>query len=165
MSRAGLSALLCLGWLAPGLAAADGGTLLARRDVGAFTLSVVAGPTPPRIGGVEVGVLVQNARSGETLGEVPVELALWPVSDPARVSITAARESAGANRLLRGAFLEVDAPGTWILEVRAGAERLRLHMTVASAPPLRAGVAPFLIPPLGVALLALHDVLRRRRRR
>jgi len=155
-----LLALLC----AASPAAADGGTLRARREIGPFTLSVLTSPGALRAGPLEVSVLVQDRATGEPRPDLPVELAWWPLGQAELARSVPATPGHGASRLLTGARLGLPAAGVWAVEARAPRATLHLELAVGPPlPPLRAHWKALLIPPLGVALLALHEWLRRQR--
>lgn len=163
MRRGGTLLLLALLCAAPP-AAADGGTLRARREVGPFTLSVLTSPSPLRAGMLEVSVLVQDRATGEPRPDLPVQLAWWPSGRPELVRSVQAAPGHGASRLLAGARMRLPAAGGWAVEARAPQATLRLDLAVGPPlPPLWTQWKALLIPPLGAALLALHEWLRRQR--
>jgi len=156
-------ALLAL--LTPLSANADGGALIARGEVGPYALSLLASPLPLRVGAIEVSALVQDGATGEMLG-LPVELAWWPVGRVDALRTVAAAPGHGANRLLAGASIALTSEGAWMLELRTPLARLPVELAVGPPlPPLRAHWKALAIPPVGVALFALHGWLRRARER
>lgn len=166
MKRLLLSAALLLASLVAQPAAGDGGSLRARAEEGPLVFSLLTAPTPVRVGSAEVGVLVQDSATGEPLPDFPVEIAWWPKDSPERVAVARAIPGHGANRLLAGASLPIPGPGAWVLELRSGLARVRVELEVAEAEPALADLGgALLIPPVGLAFLALHEWLRRRQMR
>ncbi len=159
-SALGLVALLCAA-----AAAADGGRVRVHQDSGPFTVTVFTAPEPLTAGPVEVSVLVQERGSGAVLRDARVEIELrGPAIGPPRIFAA----SAGTNRLFRVAVVELATAGDWEVAVvvrRAGATG-RVSGSVPVGPPVSrlSWIWPFLaVPPIGVALYALRDAIKRGR--
>ncbi|MFO0846365.1 MAG: hypothetical protein U0797_28975 [Gemmataceae bacterium] len=137
---------------------ADGGLLrLSERGVSVFT-----SPTPPRVGTLDVSVLVQDAKGKVRLG-VPVRVRAWPVEDTDHVVEADATTELATNKLLQSAHLELDRPGPWRLVVEVGSTEFACDFEVAGPSPSWWPLAPWVgWPFLVVALFFLRFFLARR---
>jgi hypothetical protein len=154
-------------FLAAALAMGDGGRVRLRQDAGPYTITVFTAPEPLIAGPADVSVLVQDRTTGDVVLDAPVEVRLRP-PDGARALAYAT--TAGRNRLLRQAAVEVPFAGRWHLEVavrRGTAEELvSALLPVEPASSRDASIWPFLAaPPVAVAVFALRKTRFRRRRR
>ena len=112
----GLLVGLVLG-VGPSVAVADGGTVRYSGRQADRLVTVFTDPTPLRTGLVDVSVLVQDAKSGQALGDVPVVVSAEPIDHSQQpVAVTATAEAA-TNKLLRAARFDLPSPGGWHLEV------------------------------------------------
>lgn len=157
-----LAALLCAG-----TAAADAARVRVHQDSGPFTVTVFTAPEPLTAGPAEISVLVQERGSGAVLRDARVEIELrGPAIGPPRIFAA----SAGSNRSFRVAVVELEPEGDWEIAVvvrRAGATG-RVSASVPVGPPVSrlSWIWPFLAgPPIGVALYALGNAVRRGRKR
>jgi hypothetical protein len=136
----------------------DGGLLrLSRGGVSVFT-----SPTPPRVGVLDVSILVQGARGKVRLG-VPVAVRAWPADDPDFVLRATASRELATNQLMQSAHLNLDRPGRWRLVVQVDGDEFPCDLDVAgpaaSWHPLLPWVGwPFVV----VALFLLRIFLTRR---
>ncbi len=159
-----LVAALCL----PGLARADGGTLVLTRPAGLFVISVFSAPAPLRAGVADVSVLVQERSSAAVVLDAIVALRVHAPDGTTRA--WTASHAAATNRLLQAALVELPAAGRWQLEVTVRRARdeatVGCELDVAPAGTrLAAAWPPLAVPPLAIALFVWHQRLRRRRRR
>jgi hypothetical protein len=152
---------------------ADGGVVIATGPAGPFEVIVLVSPPQLRAGPSEWSVLVRNPADGGVVLDAEVEIRLQPpdprgFAHPQDASDSRAVRSASANRLLHTAWIELASPGTWRARVRVhdGAGTGELSFEVPVAPAAAAIVQhwdAFALPPLGLALFALHQYLVRRR--
>lgn len=155
-----------------GGARADGQALVTRGTAGAYELTVLASPTPIRAGLVEWSILVRDPADGSVRLDVPIGLALRPVSDAADAHgplLAQAMRAASTNRLLSTASVELPAPGRWRITARVLGEQrggaLEFEIEVAPA----AGVVAehwraLAVAPLALGCFSLHQWLVHRRR-
>jgi hypothetical protein len=148
--------------LAVAAAQADGGLLRLTERRGGVRVSVFTSPTPPRVGVLDVSVLVQDAKGRVRLG-VPVRVRAWPTDDADHVLDAAATAELATNKLMQAAHLELDRPGRWRLTVEVESTEFTCDIDVAGTSsswhPLIPWVGwPFLI----VALFLLRFFLARR---
>jgi hypothetical protein len=154
-------------FLAAAFAVGDGGRVRLRQDAGPYAITVFTAPEPLMAGPADVSVLVQDRATGDVVLDAPVEIRLRP---PDGVRTFAYATTAGRNRLLRQAAVEVPFAGRWHLEVavrRGTAEEIvSALLPVEPASSHDASIWPFLAaPPVAVALFALRGARSRRRRR
>jgi hypothetical protein len=163
--------LLLGGWLALGdspLAFADGGTLRQTVRQGNLVVSVFTSPTPPRVGPIDVGVLVQDAATGEPHPEAVVQVKAAPRDEPGRIISQKATQEAATNKLMSAANLEIPVPGTWKLQVsvdhQGGRADLEFELEIGKPIPKWFELAAWMIwPTLAIALYAAHRILIRRK--
>ena len=151
-------------------ARADGGQVRAMQTHGDLKLTVFTSPSPLRAGPIDVSVLLQDARTGETIPDADITVTLTPPNKsqpPLRVIATT---DAATNKLLRAALLELPSPGDWQFRVECTvpqAESLitaTFNATVAEPLPRWLTVWPWFAWPLvAVALFAVHRTLVARR--
>src|SRR5262245_4993963 len=103
-------------------ARADGGTVRFSGQRDGFRVTVFTAPTPPRVGPIDVSVLVQDAASAATRSDVPVLVHAHPVGRPAQRIGGPATVEAATNKLYRAAVLELSESGPWRVEVAVGEE-------------------------------------------
>ncbi|MEW6270166.1 MAG: hypothetical protein AB1689_12810 [Thermodesulfobacteriota bacterium] len=162
-----LPAALLLGTVAmPGTTLADGGLVRARSEDGHLVLTLLTSPTPLRVGSADVSVLVQDGR-GVPLLDAEVVVRLEPGDGTGAAVDVPLTRAAATNGLLQAASLPLPAAGRFRLTAlaRRGDDRASAAAEVEVAPPapaLRALAAPLALPPLAVALYAVHQHLRRR---
>jgi hypothetical protein len=161
---AALLALLC----AAGLAGADAGVVRLRQAADTVVVTVFTSPTPLRAGPVDIEVLVQDRRTLAPLSGARVTLRLATGADPSQPLGQPRPATAGHadNRLLHTVRLTIPEAGRWPVEIEASGPdfhvQLATALEVAESPsPLREHWAALALPPLGVALFALHQRLRR----
>src|SRR5262245_50622690 len=161
---------VCVFFVFPSLALADGGTARLSDRQGNYRLTVFTAPTPLRAGPVDVSVLVQDATTGEPASDVRVMIqAAWRGSPALAIHHPATTEAA-TNKLYYAAKFDLPEPGWYALEVSVAGARgeARVHLDLEAADPLPAWLAlwPWVAWPVVVVLLfSIHQFLVRRRSR
>jgi hypothetical protein len=150
------------------IAAADGGRLVRIERTQGWIVSIFVTPDPPRVGPLDVSVLVQDGASGQVVAdaEIAVTLTLQTDHDLA-ISAPVSRRQA-TNKLLQSALLEVASPGDWqgIVHCRAGdrTAEIPFALQVAEAPPTWSKLALWFLWPIAAALLFVaHRAIGRQR--
>ena len=154
-------------------AKADGAALVAAGRAGPYQLSVLASPTPLRVGESEWSVLLLDASSGEAVLDANVELRVQPATaehlhehhdahDPTRRFYTLSH-AGSSNRLLYSVRVPLDRQGAWQLEIRAqgglGSGDLKLDLSVGPArSPLLEYWQSFALPAIALLVLVLHQI-------
>jgi len=165
MTNRGISfALLTTFVLAPIVASADGGVMRARQASGPFLISIFTASDPLRAGPIDVSVLVQGRKSGETTLDATVDLAIQPPrSDSPRFRARATHEQA-TNKLLQ---CHDEHACSWTMgppcrRATGAGRRERHHVTQVAPPaPRLAAIWPYLLlPPFATVVFALHQALR-----
>jgi hypothetical protein len=170
--RVGATLLVCLlALLLPSSpATADGGAVRLMQAAGPFTVTVFAAPTVLGVGPADVSVLVQARPDGAAVLDAQVALTIAPPpgteATPATVEAT---HAAATNKLLYAATVVLPVPGRWAarVSVRRGAEAAEVSCELPVVPGAAGltSIWPYLaIPPLAIALFALHQWLGTRRR-
>lgn len=164
-----LATLALVVLLPPVPARADGGTVRLLERTGRFVITVFSAPEPVRIGAADVSVMVQDQRTGAPVldAQVAVE-ARPPAGIAAPVLGQQATRAQATNKLLYAAAFAPHEPGIWTLgvTVQHGVDAASVQCALPVAPARRglASIWPYLaLPPLVIALYALHAVLARRR--
>lgn len=156
----------------PGLEAvvwADGGVLRARQKAGPFTVSIFTTPEPLRVGPVDVSVLVQSS-GGRVLTDAVVDVLFESATRPIERRRARATEGASSNKLAKAAVVDLPAAGQWTLtvSVRANADAgtVTCLLPVAPSASRMSLLWPWLlVPPVVIALFAVHQTLKDRDRR
>lgn len=144
---------------------ADGGAVLSRQLSGPFVITVFAAPVPLRAGPVDLTVLVQTRDALQPVLDANVSIRLNGAS---QIVATASRSSA-QNKLLYAATLDLPQPGEWKYTIlaRSSAGQAAISGAFQADPPALplASYAFYLaIPPMLIAIFALHQGLARRQR-
>ena len=161
---------VCVLFVFPSLAMADGGTIRLSERQGNYRLTVFTAPAPLRAGPVDVSVLIQDATTGEPASDMQVMIkAVWRGSSALAIHHPATTEAA-TNKLYYAATFDLPEPGWYALEVSvAGAQgEAQVHLELEAADPLPACLAlwPWVAWPVVVMLLfSIHEFLVRRRSR
>lgn len=162
--------------LVPGLAWADGGVIVSRQTLDGLNLTVMAAPAPLRAGPVDVSVLLQDEKTGDSVLDAKVELAWNSASStspdwmPPCCSMEKAGEKIPAdrahsqNKLFYSAMVPVKSAGTSQLLVsieHGGATTLAAcDITVGPpAPPFLAYWMWLAFPPVAIGGFILHQRL------
>jgi len=159
----------CLAWLllvasAPLLA--DGGAILLHKQSPPFVVTVFASPAPPRVGAIDLSVLVQSSETLEPALDADVRFEF--AGPGSQVQVQATRSQSG-NKLLYTASVYLNDPGQWrysvsIHEPKSAPIAVSGAITVAAEQPKLAAYWGYLMLPfLGLAILALHQWLRLRK--
>ena len=146
---------------------ADDGLLRARQEAGPFIVSVFTAPEPLRVGPVEVTVLVQSS-GGAVLTDADVDILLESATRPIERRRARATQDAASNKLAKAAVVDLPAAGQWTLNisvrVNGDAATVTCLLPVAPASSRMSLAWPWLlVPPVVVALFALHQRLKRQR--
>jgi hypothetical protein len=162
-----LVSLFLLGGVAD--ARADGGTVRFCGHHDAYHITIFTAPSLPRVGPVDVSVLVQDSTSGAARSDIPVLVHAHPVGRPAQQIGGPATVEAATNKLFRAAVLELPEPGPWRVEVAMGTgESVPIEFEVEAAEPLPAWIDLGLWigwPAVVAGLFAIHQLLVHRRQR
>lgn len=147
---------------------ADGGAVRCSAREGRLRITVFTSPTPPRVGLVDVSVLIQDATSGEPYLDARVGVRATSRDHPNRVVAEEATRDAATNGWLVAAVLDLPSEGAWDLEVIVdrGEDRARVPFELEVGPP-----APGLLslalwiawPILAAAVYAIHQARIRTR--
>lgn len=150
-------------------ARADGGRLVRVERTNGWIVSVFVAPDPPRIGPVDVSVLVQEEASGSVLddAEIAVTLTAGEDAENATTSAPASRKQA-TNKLLQSALLETPSAGDWqgTIDCRVGDATAEIPFTlqIVSSPPAWTKFAPWILWPFAAtAIFVAHRALGRKR--
>ncbi len=149
-------------------AQADGGRLVRVERTQGWIVSIFVAPDPPRMGPIDVSVLIQEEASGTVVANAEIAVAFTFQSDPSiALSAPASRERA-TNKLLQSALLVAPSAGDWqgTIHCSVGSEQAEIPfaLQVEAAPPAWANVAPWFLWPLAAAaVFVAHRTLGRRR--
>jgi hypothetical protein len=171
-ARAGATLLVCaLAVVLPSSPTiADGGTVRLMQAAGPFTITLFTTPAALGVGLADVSVLVQSRASSAALLDARVSITTVPPPASRALPVTVeATHAAATNKLLYAATVAMPVPGSWTVRVAVsdGGEpaEVSCELPVAPAAAELARIWPYLaIPPLAVALFALHQWLAARRR-
>ena len=133
------------------------------RQESPFVITVFAAPVPLRAGPIDLTVLVQTRDSLQPVLDADVSIRL---NGPSEMAAPASRSKA-QNKLLYAATLNLPRPGEWKYAVsvhsRAGQATISgAFQAGPPAPPLAAYTFYLAIPPVLIAIFALHQWLSRR---
>jgi hypothetical protein len=158
--------LLTMVILAPLVARADGGTVQLHEASGPFVVTVFTAPETLRAGPIDTSVLIQDRETGRVILDAAVNLAVQSAAATGPRFQIRATHAQARNKLLQAATIDIPAAGWWTMHIsvsRNGAQAAVATKVLVQpeAPPL-AGIWPYLIlPPVAIALFALHQALRR----
>ena len=149
---------------------ADGGRLLRTVKSGDWRVSIFAAPDPPRVGLVDVGVLLQNDSTGAVVSNAEIIVTLRtiePLDGTPVAESAAATPDQSTNKLLQSALLELPRAGDWQGAIDVAADgrtaSIPFELTVASGPPPWRSLAPWVLwPGVAIALFAVHRRLAAR---
>ena len=163
MKRTCISAALacaCL-WPAP-RAVADGGTVQLAQRTGDYQLTVMTDPSPLRAGLMDVSVMVQNADSGQIVGDGRLMVTLRRLDEPPLLFRSEATATAATNKLLRSAQFELPLPGKWQMEVEltetSRPAGVLVELAVAGNPPHWRSLGWILAPLVPIGLYVLGEL-------
>jgi hypothetical protein len=154
--------------LLPCVALTDGGRVCLRETSGVFLVTVFVAPQPLQAGPIDTSVLVQDRETGAVLLDAMVDLAIQRDDGSSHPSLTRATRGQATNKLLQSSTIALPAPGRWALRVSVSRGQKEAAFTtilqVAPAASRLAAIWPLLLlPPLGIALFALHQAIRNTR--
>ena len=163
---AGASIFLAL--LVAAAALADGGQMCVNQSAGPFDITVFTAPSPPRVGPVDVSVLVVDRAGHLPLLDVDVQVELRSAAPPALALSATATHAGAVNKLLYATALDVPTSGRWVLnaQVRSTTQHATVSCELAIEPPLGPLGAywPYLaLPAVAVGIFALQQWIRRSR--
>jgi hypothetical protein len=159
----GMLSICCTG----NRARADGGRLVRVERAHGWIVSIFVAPDPPRVGPIDVSVLVQEEASGTVVADAEIAVTLTSQSDPSiALSAPASRQQA-TNKLLQSALLIAPSPGDWLgtIHCSAGSEQAEIPfaLQVDAASPAWTKVAPWFLWPLAAAaVFVAHRTLGRK---
>jgi hypothetical protein len=139
-------------------ARADGGRLVRVGRTNGWIVSVFVAPDPPRVGPVDVSVLVQEEATGSVIADADIAVTLTVGGDAegATTSAPASRTHA-TNKLLQSALLEASSAGDWqgTIDCRAGNTKAEIPFTlqIAAATPAWTKLAPWILWPFAAAAM------------
>jgi len=145
---------------------ADGGAILLHKQSPPFVVTVFASPTPPRVGPIDLSVLVQSSETLEPALDADVRFEF--AGPDSHLQVQATRSQSG-NKLLYTASVYLNDPGNWRYSLSIHAPKsapiaVSGAITVAAEQPKLAAYWGYLMLPfLGLAVLALHQWLRLRK--
>ncbi|MCH2135663.1 MAG: hypothetical protein MK101_03660 [Phycisphaerales bacterium] len=137
----------------------DAGLVRGQTASDGLQMTVFTEPTPPRVGPVDVSVLLQV--NGEVVTEGHVQATLTgPDGDALQIQLT--RDDATTS-FMQAAKIELPQSGKWRVRVTAEASQSNAHveftMDVADALPPLAAIWPWFLPvPLVLGLVALARI-------
>jgi hypothetical protein len=115
----------------------DGGAVCFSSEANGQRITVFAEPVPPRVGPLDLSVLVQELSTLQPLTDLQLDFTLTS-SDRSLPALSATASAALAtNRLFQAAEFELPAAGSWqvTVEVRSGGERTRHVFPLSVSPP------------------------------
>jgi hypothetical protein len=146
---------------------ADGGALVLHERTGPLVVNMFAAPVPLRAGSADLSVLLQNASDNSAVldGSVHVEL----IGPGGQHADAAATHAGATNKLLFAANVDLSAPGEWrvIVTGMQHDQRWRVSGLIVVRPgePARIAYWPyFAVVPIAIALFALNQWLKRKRK-
>lgn len=157
--------VLMLGDIAQG----DGGSLQISKRCGNLQISVFTSPAAPRVGPVDVSVLVQDATTKRIRDDVNITVRMECTNAPAIPLAETATHQMATNQLFRAAQFDVPTAGTWrvapTLSNSNNSCSLAFDLVVAPPMPAWLQLAPWVGWPFAVVLLfGIHQFLASRRR-
>jgi len=147
---------------------ADGGAVCAHDTIGPWIVTIFVAPATVRAGPVDLSVMVQDGRDAAPLLDAEVTLDISPRDGGIPASSLAATHEQATNKLLYAVQFPLAAAGTWDVraKVRRRGEAVETNCTFTAAealPPVLAYWPYFALPPVAIALFALHQWLVGRR--
>jgi putative membrane protein len=110
-------ATIAYGYLAPSGIDIDGDIVRMEANSGPFHISVFTAPDPLTAGPCDVSVLVQDRKSGATILDAPVKLAIQSNGSSDPPSVTSATTGASSVKLLKAGTVILPGAGAWKLRV------------------------------------------------
>jgi hypothetical protein len=150
-------------------ARADGGRLVRVERTNGWIVSVFVAPDPPRVGPVDVSVLVQEEASGSVIADADIAVTLTAAGDAEGMTTSApANRTQATNKLLQSALLTAPSAGNWqgTIDCRVDNARVEIPFTlqIASSPPAWTKLTPWILWPFAAtAIFVVHRALGRKR--
>lgn len=149
-------------------AQADGGRLVRVERTHGWIVSIFAAPDPPRVGPIDVSVLVQEEATGKVVADAKIAVALTSQSDPSTTLSAPASRQQATNKLLQSALLVAPVAGDWLgtIHCSAGTDTAEIPfaLRVDEASPAWTKLAPWFLWPLAAAaVFVAHRTLDRNR--
>ncbi len=161
--------LLAISGMAVGCSNAygDGGTLQLSQRYGDLQVSVFTFPSIPRVGLIDVSVLVQDAKTKRIREDIPVTVQLQCIDKTAIPLRQSAVNNVATNRLFKAAEFDVPIAGNWRAVVLLPNEKdispITLELAVGSPLPSWLQLAPWVSWPFALAILfVIHQKLATR---
>ena len=147
-------------------ARADGGEMCVTKVAGPFEITVFTAPSPPRVGPIDISVLVVDHGRHAPVLDADVQVELRSPTPPALPRTATASHAGAVNKLLYATALEAPSAGPWVLEarVRKGGERASVSCELAVESPLGPLLAywPYLaLPVVAIGFFALQQWIKR----
>jgi hypothetical protein len=147
---------------------ADGGMMLLHQKKSPYTITVFAAPTPTRVGGIDLSVLLQSSETLEPVLDADIEIEF--VLNATRIAARGTRGQA-QNKLLYAASFPVNEAGEWTYSVTLrkpgdapNGFTISGALTIAPAPDRFSSYAGYLaLPFLCLGIFAMHQWLARKR--
>ncbi len=121
-----LSAMTTLALAATAMA--DGGTVQLSKTSGPYHVTLLTSPSPPRVGTLDVSVVVNNAESGETLRDASIMLSLAPADEPDAAITRPAVTDQSPTKLFQMASFDLNRAGAWMLAANVEGPAGRTHV-------------------------------------
>lgn len=152
----------------PNSAQADGGLPVLVERLGDYQVAVFVSPAPPRVGPVDISVLVQQTDTGEPVSPRSITVSLKS-EGPYQIGLTeTATTAAATNKLFRAAHFNLPSSGLWnvAVEIDSPAGMLTTAGQIAVSEPLprwRQLWPWFAWPALPIVLFVLYQQSQGRR--
>lgn len=151
--------------LSAAAARGDGGTLRVSEVVGPYRVTAFTAPVPPRVGPIDVSVLIQRADAGAFVLDLPAAVELSRFDGTGFAMTRPASDESAANRLFRSAIFRVPSAGRWKANIVVGdGQRVGFEFEVYEAQPGWLSLLPWIGWPV-LAILGYGAHLRLVRRR
>jgi hypothetical protein len=160
--------LLMATMLACRVAYADGGTVRLHEASGPFIVTVFTDLETLRVGPFDTSVLVQDRETGGVVLDATVNIGFQPASGTSPQFWTRATHVQARNKLLQAVTIDAPVPGWSAIQVSVRRDLVEAmfatRVLVAPAASRVAAIWQFLVlPPLAIALFAIHQLLRHSR--
>ena len=109
-----LSLTLALVLISTPTARADGGHIALHASAGAYSITLFTAPEPLVAGPIDLSLLVEDATTGQVLGDAAAEATLATPNDPQPLHFSLTR-AAASNKLLLAALPRLPRPGAYTL--------------------------------------------------
>ena len=167
-----LLAVCCLGFFVgtSPTTCADGGRLVGVERANGWLISIFVAPDPPRVGAVDVSVLLQREGDNALIEDADVAVSLHLHNETSQAVSGPATHEQATNKLLRSALLPLPTAGRWQGIVHCAAEgqeaEVEFSIDVAESLPAWTAIAPWFLWPIGIiALFGVHRLLQRQRKK